>query len=257
MKRITILKDVRFRKLTVLEDEVHVKGLIRVPIKVKCDCGQIFETIKSYLLRNYSNLCPNILCKRQNIKDIAGQRFGRLLALRLLRTSRKGAVWLFRCDCGNEVENLQVNITRTRKPTQSCGCLSLEESKRRRLLGDLAAFNTLLDYYKSSARKRNHEFNLTEIEFRELTKSNCFYCGIEPKQIVKRKDYSVYIYNGIDRKDNTKGYTLDNSLSCCGTCNYSKSSQTFEDFNDWLDRLTKFRIEKKNEQEPNPSDRLL
>ena len=36
--------------------------------------------------------------------------------------------------------------------------------------------------------------------------------------------------NGIDRKDNTIGYSFDNCVSCCGDCNYSKGKQDRETF---------------------------
>lgn len=36
--------------------------------------------------------------------DIAGQRFGELTAIRQVRSTRHGAVWLCRCDCGETKE---------------------------------------------------------------------------------------------------------------------------------------------------------
>jgi len=57
--------------------------------------------------------------------DITGQRFGRLTAIvRAQRKSLKGAVWLFRCDCGTEKEATAAQVRSGR--TRSCGCLRRE-----------------------------------------------------------------------------------------------------------------------------------
>lgn len=63
-------------------------------------------------------------------KDIAGKRFGKLVAIKRTRKYRVASspncatyYWLFKCDCGNEKEILMSNVTRTNKSTVSCGCL--------------------------------------------------------------------------------------------------------------------------------------
>lgn len=66
---------------------------------------------------------------------IAGQKFGRLLAVRYLRSEKKKAVWLFRCDCGAEPELLATFVKRGH--TQSCGCLRIERA-REAVLSDIS-----------------------------------------------------------------------------------------------------------------------
>lgn len=57
----------------------------------------------------------------KNAEDITGQRFSSLLALEYVG-SDNGAVWLFRCDCGNEVSK---SGSRVRMGyINSCGCKS-------------------------------------------------------------------------------------------------------------------------------------
>lgn len=51
----------------------------------------------------------------------------------------------------------------------------------------------------------------------QLWSSPCYLCGRTP---------SV----GIDRKDASKGYSIDNCHPCCTTCNYMKKDIPFEDF---------------------------
>lgn len=62
-------------------------------------------------------------------KDITGQRFGKLVAVKRLPTrlspsGRKYSVWLCQCDCGKQVEARLNNLTEGTK--RSCGCLIKE-----------------------------------------------------------------------------------------------------------------------------------
>ena len=59
------------------------------------------------------------------VKDLSGQRFGRLVALRCVgRTNNGNATWLCKCDCGNEaiIASYALKTGRTR----SCGCYKQE-----------------------------------------------------------------------------------------------------------------------------------
>lgn len=61
---------------------------------------------------------------RHQVRDLTGQRFGRLVALRYAGPSRYakgGAEWECRCDCGNLARVPSASLTSGR--TRSCGCL--------------------------------------------------------------------------------------------------------------------------------------
>jgi hypothetical protein len=60
------------------------------------------------------------------LKDITGQRFGRLVVVSRIErpNSGKHAVWLCRCDCGQEREAFGFNLRNG--ATTSCGCLNQE-----------------------------------------------------------------------------------------------------------------------------------
>ena len=75
---------------------------------------------------------------------------------------------------------------------------------------------TKFHYYKNNAKRRNLEFELTFSEFIDLVSKNCYYCG--------------EIGGGIDRKDNNKGYTLNNSVPCCYMCNLMKFNFNIKNF---------------------------
>lgn len=74
----------------------------------------------------------------------------------------------------------------------------------------------IFNFYKQNARARNKSFELTREQFNDFIYKNCIYCG-EPSK-------------GIDRVDNSKGYTLENSVSCCGRCNIMKNDMTVFEF---------------------------
>lgn len=74
-----------------------------------------------------------------------------------------------------------------------------------------------LRIYKRGADSRGLKFTLTSEEFESIIQGICHYC-----------DSSQSI--GIDRKDNKIGYTLENSLPCCKTCNFMKGTLSYKDF---------------------------
>lgn len=157
-------------------------------------------------------------------KDYTGETFGRLTAINYYGTNKhKRALWLWRCSCGKEVVAPGVEVKRGK--TRSCGCL--RRDCRIKPYG-ISSRNDLIASYKMGAKKRSLEYTLTNEEFENLTKQNCYYCGNPPLRERKNGEYAngSYIYNGIDRVDNSKGYTLDNCVSCCFECNMRKKSVT-------------------------------
>jgi hypothetical protein len=52
-------------------------------------------------------------------------------------------------------------------------------------------------------------FELSIEQYTTITKQPCYYCGVE----IGTKS------GGLDRKDNSVGYTLENVLPCCRDCN--------------------------------------
>ena len=78
--------------------------------------------------------------------------------------------------------------------------------------------------YSYSAYKyimKNKDFQLTKEQYDTLRQGNCTYCG--------RMCTETHT-NGIDRVDNTRGYILDNCVSCCGSCNIAKGTMNVEEF---------------------------
>ena len=168
-----------------------------------------------------------------------GMRNGMLVAIKnlgpqLTKTGRHYSVWLFKCDCGNEKELCPSDVFKKRnnpkiKGILSCGCNTkkLMSDQKRKPDGEAALNSLYASYRRTCAFHRGHEFNLTLIEFKNITSSNCFYCGKEPSQF-KKSRLAFYQYNGIDRVDNTKGYTIENTVPACQECNSLKAGTTIE-----------------------------
>jgi hypothetical protein len=94
-------------------------------------------------------------------------------------------------------------------------------NKTRKLYSSKITHNRI----KYSAKKRKKEFNITLEEYRaKYWDKNCYYCGDKSN-------------GGIDRADNTKGYTEDNIVPCCSCCNRAKFKRTQQEFYSWIKRL--------------------
>jgi len=165
------------------------------------------------------------------VKNLSGLKFGKFTVISFNHFSKyRDAYWLCKCSCGNE--RIIRGSSLVSGLSKSCRCV-----KR----GNYS-FNKLYGSYRRNAYKRNYTFKLTKEQFKELTIKNCHYCGIAPFQDYNPKpNKEGYIYNGIDRKNNSIGYTVKNTLPCCGPCNKAKGSMKYKDFICWLDQLVDFR----------------
>lgn len=64
-----------------------------------------------------------------------------------------------------------------------------------------------------NAHTRGYIIDMTKEEVMNMTDLSCFYCDDKTTEFRR---------NALDRLDNSKGYTRDNSVSCCGLCNMMK-----------------------------------
>lgn len=82
--------------------------------------------------------------------------------------------------------------------------------------------------YKRSAIKRRINWDLTFEQFKTFWQKSCYYCGDKIETI------------GLDRIDNSKGYNLDNIVSCCKMCNKMKLNYSEKDFINHCKKITDF-----------------
>lgn len=70
-------------------------------------------------------------------------------------------------------------------------------------------------------------------EFVKFTcEKTCHYCGSKLIWLERvNHDVSKHVGTNLDRKDNTKGYSVENCVACCGECNLTKGDRyTYEEF---------------------------
>lgn len=170
--------------------------------------------------------------------NLVNKKFNRLEVLAYNGTKNQHSIWKCKCDCGSIIIVKGIHLKSGH--SKSCGCLEKELLiKRNSLDYGLASKRYLYGTYKRNARKRNLCFELNFDDFIKLTSANCFYCGVAPKNKIKRSinTNGEYNSNGIDRLNNTKGYLLTNCVSCCKICNRAKMDSNIEEFLEWIINL--------------------
>ena len=171
-------------------------------------------------------------------KDLAGRRFDLLVAIEPTDERRfKCVVWKCVCDCGKTHFVPSKNLLNGN--SGSCGCRTKENQRRAcRYPEGESAFNRLYRTYGYNARDAKREFLISKDKFRELTKSNCFYCGAQPfSYVLDPPSNGSYTYNGLDRVNTLGNYTLDNVVPCCKYCNIAKRAMSQQEFARWASRL--------------------
>ena len=190
-------------------------------------------------------------------KDRTNDKYGRLTVISHAgKDHRNKHLWLCLCDCGNKKVVVSDNLS-SRK-SNSCGCLKAEVLARKGnqygIHEDREKALLKVQYSHLKRRDKNKGFSDTiSLEvFSRLSKSSCKYCGLEHSKEIedrlneskKQKRLSDHVLkcNGIDRVDSSKGYTLENSVSCCKYCNTAKNTMAESDFYNWIKRVYEFNF---------------
>lgn len=131
----------RFGRLTALKPTKNRNSRGSIMWLCECDCGTIKEVCKADINRGTKS-CGCLSrekasrrliemnkreCYRKVAKDLTGQRFGKLVAVR--PTDKKvgtNIVWEMKCDCGNTTYVHTGNLGESQRKTKSCGCLHME-----------------------------------------------------------------------------------------------------------------------------------
>lgn len=94
-----------------------------------CDCGAVGDFPAASLIAGRISSCGCL--KGGAVREIVGSRYGRLVVVSKSHSKAHRAGWNCKCDCGNEVI---VTGKRLRSGhTQSCGCISSDRLRERRL----------------------------------------------------------------------------------------------------------------------------
>jgi hypothetical protein len=249
---MTVMRDIidqRFGKLTVIRRVENVgvtKGnpTGRVAFLCKCDCGNELVVRSIALTSGNTKSCGCL--KKEYIQSLIGQKFDKMLVIKVVEKVKQSeddlygrSMLLCRCDCGKE------KLADADKIPSSCGCPLNPEYARQS-----SAKNVWLRTYNDG--------NITLEAFMKLSQENCFYCNATPsnkRNVFKNRNWSSqyaidngdFIYNGLDRIDQTLPHNLDNVVACCWPCNDKKGKMSQQEFIDWIER-TYHNLQKKKNQ---------
>ena len=137
-------------------------------------------------------------------------------------------------NCNNEVVINATSVTRKiAANAQFC------QNCRTRRTDDKYIYEMAISDYKKKAATRNLSWSLTFDEFVDIITKNCHYCSSPPfSNRFKRNEWNSSVrINGVDRKNNSIGYESSNCVPCCGICNRAKSSMSYEDFINYIERI--------------------
>lgn len=134
-----------------------------------------------------------------------------------------------RCDCGKERLVRADRLQRGEISTCST-CAKSAGAKRsaasRRLPTAVATSRNIRGWYRYGALRRGLSFDLSDLEVFRLLYAECHYCGAAANPT-----------NGIDRTDNSEGYTTGNVVTACSICNYAKRDMTYAGFKAWVEKI--------------------
>jgi len=163
-------------------------------------------------------------------------RYGRLVVWEKI-----GEDCVVQCDCGSPKKVVAWSSLKS-GATKSCGCLR-RELRKKYTSPFYVLRNMVLARYRSAARGRALEWALTDDQFNTLVGNICHYCGGSPSIIQTAKWTNVvFAHNGLDRKDNALGYTVENTVACCKSCSHAKAAMSYSEFTTYLVRAGSYQM---------------
>jgi len=218
----------RFGKLIAIRplEERTNSGQIRW--LCKCDCGNTTTVTTSTLTSGHTRSCG---CLQERIRDLTGQRFGRLTVISLLPERRnRAAVWRCSCDCGNFVDVIGGSLVS--EGTRSCGCLARDIASSRK--GPLSpSWNPDLTDEDRTARHDYSGYKEWRLMIYKRDNYTCQKCGSVGKKL---NAHHIESFSG-----NPKLRTeMSNGITLCVDCHkdfhhkYSNYDNNREQFEEWM-----------------------
>jgi hypothetical protein len=161
------------------------------------------------------------------LKDITGQRFGRLVALEMVGFDKgRSSVWRLVCDCGKE--KITSRKTLVHKNVRSCGCLA-DESRRseKKPKGERHSLKPEYRLYWSAKERSNRRGLECTISPADIHIPRfCPLLGLELKSGTKENKGTS---PSLDRLDCKKGYVRGNVWVISHRANSIKRDATLEE----------------------------
>lgn len=194
----------RLKVIERAEDQVSKAGNHKTMWLCKCSCGN--ETIVSSdgLKTGGTQSCGCLakeLTSQKCSKDITGQKFGKLTAIRRISEIGEPVKWECKCDCGNTCIVSKNNLGRS---TKSCGCLKHKGTHK---LSKTRLYSVWTDM-------KQRCYNPNEIAYKNYGERGIEVCNEWKNDFAAF--YNWAINNGykdgleIDRIDNNQSYSPNN-----------------------------------------------
>lgn len=236
MEKYTILDKKRI--IENKDDKTTYKYLIQI----KCnDCGNIrwINPANPYYKKGVCRICKE-KSYRNEVLNIENDTF-KVLSIdeEGTKLNSRRTRYFVQCKKCGKIFSRKASVIR--KSLESIQCANCRRNRHNKPLNTLTY--KAYCYYRTGAKTRNLEWNLTEEEFNKLIKSNCVYCGVAPckRQTISYKD-DYELINGIDRVNSKKGYNISNCVPCCSKCNSMKSNLMKNDFLNHVSKIYNFSI---------------
>lgn len=177
------------------------------------------------------------------MSDLCNVKYGRWIVLSFFGKRGKHKLWNCICECGIEKIIFETNLVSGK--SLSCGCHRVEVGKKnyKSIAGKQRKYANAQTAVAAQAWRQYYSNGCSFEKFLELSQMNCYYCGEPPSNCAKMhksENYSqewadgYFIYNGLDRIDNSKNHSEDNIVPCCKNCNYAKRNRNFDDYILWV-----------------------
>lgn len=210
----------------------------RIYYHLKCNnCGNIQETVHlTYTERK---------CKKCIAKNLLGNVYNGSKIIEEILTSNKfePISYKIKCKCNTIYQVRRDTLRKNVNKGIKIQCLSC--SRKELALSNIEDVKenqrfTFFKQYIKNAIERNYIFELSFDEFLNIINKNCYYCNDEKSHHRHRSTKSIE-NNGIDRLDNSQGYTVENSVPCCSMCNRMKSIYSEESFLKQIEKIYNFK----------------
>ena len=177
-----------------------------------------------------------------NFVDIAGKQFLNLTVLNyagylLGKNNKHTNLWHCECSCGQKRQIITHNLISGK--AKSCGC------RRKRLRENNPRFKGKYDISKKvwysiekGAKRRSIPFSISIDDGWAIYLKQNKLCPYTGEKLVFPTSYDKHDGNlSLDRINSSKGYTKDNCVTCCETCNKAKLKMNIDDFKNWIKRI--------------------
>lgn len=190
--------------------------------KCKCYCGKIFESNATDIKRKHKTSCGCARNKQrpERIKNLSGQKFGKLSVIKLLPNIRPTR-YLCRCECGEYTTVRGSNLTSG--AVVSCGC-ACKKGPKKNLVGQKFGKLLVLEFCEN---RKNESIvwkcqcecgKITYVDTASLTTKKTKSCGClrkELPQLYTEEDLSGQKFGKLLVLNKTKRDKHNNIMRLC------------------------------------------